>query len=99
MPRRVCQHLVSQARHLCVIVVHGFVGYRRYHVSDVMCSLCCVSQQTAVPDTEPLGTCVRVCARVCFGVVVYVCVCVEGADGVISLSLAETERDTDAVSL
>lgn len=77
----------------------GVCGYRSYHVSDVTCSLCCVSQQTAVPDTEPLGTCVSVRARVCFGVVVYVCVCVEGADGLISLSLAKTERDTDVVSL
>lgn len=58
-----------------------------------------MSQQTAVPDTEPPGTCVSVCARVCFGLVVYVCVCVEGADGLISLSLAETESDTDVVSL
>lgn len=32
-------------------------------VSDVMCSVCCVSQQNSCSCTEPLGTCV--CACVC----------------------------------
>lgn len=55
-------------------------------VSDVMCSVCCVSQQNSCSCTEPLGTCVCVC------------VWVGGGDCLVSLSLTETEKDTDVGS-
>lgn len=65
MPRRVCQHLVKPSVCICVSVWSMSFWVRSCCVSDVMCSVCCVSQLNSCSCTEPLGTCVSVCACLC----------------------------------
>lgn len=70
---------------------------------DLQCMLC-VKRKTTAPDREPSGTWL-VCVRPAFArfdllpVCVCVCVYMEGAGCLKSLSLPETERDTDVLSL
>lgn len=70
MLRRVCQHLVKQAKHLCVTVVHKFlcIGGAVYLMWCAVYAVC--HSKTAAPDIKPLGTCVS--ARVFW--LLYVCV-------------------------
>lgn len=68
---------------------------------DLQCMLC-VKRRTTAPDREPSGTWL-VCVRAsCLHVLICcLCVCVymEGAGCLKSLSVPETERDTDVLPL
>ena len=68
-------------------------------VSDVMCSVCCVSQAKYLFMQRAVGH-LSVCVCVCFfcARLSTLCVSVQGAGCLVSLSLTETEKDTDVVS-
>lgn len=94
MPRRVCQHLVRQATpSVCHRGPWVFLGKELLCIwCDVQCMLCVTAKQLFLH--RAVGH-LCVCARVF--VLLSVCVCM-GVDCLVSLSLTETEKDTDVVS-
>lgn len=62
----------ERSNSICVSLWSMSFWVRSCCVSDVMCSVCCVSQQNSCSCIEPLGTCVYVHTFV----LSYICLCV-----------------------
>lgn len=78
---------------ICVSLWSTSFWVRSRCVSDVMCSVCYVSQQNSCSCVEPLGTCVYVF------VLLYVCVCVYMWKGQTALYHCHSQRQRKTLML